>query len=330
MKSNERVFVTGANGLLGTNTIIELLNEGYYVTGLLRNKTSYIANQHKNLELIEGNFLNRNDINKALVNCKYVVHIAAVTDPKLSKYDDFKKVNVTGTINIVEVAIQNNIKKIVYVSTANTFGYGSIDDLGNETKEMKNPFKNLFYSKSKKEAQDYVLACKNDIEVVIVNPTFIIGAYDSKPTSGRIVLMGLKKRFVLCPPGGKNFVGVKDVSQGIIKAIGKGKNGESYLLANNNLTYKEFFKLLRSLSKSQFFIIQLPKIIFLMLGFFGDMLRVLKIKTSLSIENMNALCADNFYSNDKAKNDLSVIFRPIELGIIDSISWFENTFQQPK
>ena len=85
---------------------------------------------------------------------------------------------------------------------------------------------------------------KNEIEVVVVNPSFMIGAFDSKPSSGKIILLGLNKRFILCPPGGKNFVCVRDVSKGILAALKEGTNGEAYLLANSNMPYIHFFKLL--------------------------------------------------------------------------------------
>ena len=324
MKNPSTIFVTGANSLLGVNTILELLNSGYYVKGYLRDKTKFIGFRHKNLELIEGNILDRKHLSSTLVNCHYVIHIAATTDPKLSKYRDFKKVNVEGTKNVIDVAIRNNLKRIIYVSTANVFGFGSLDNLGDESKKMMHPFKNAFYSKSKKEAHDYVLTRKNDIEVVIVNPSFMIGPYDSKPSSGRIILMGLKKQIVLCPPGGKNFVCVKDVSKGILAALKSGTNGEAYLLTSVNLTYKAFFKKLRNHSNSKTIILPLPKIALILIGYLGNLIRFMGFKTQLSLDNMKVLCINNYYSSSKAIEKLGVTFRPIDDGILEAIDWFKK------
>lgn len=322
MKSNERVFVTGANGLLGTNTIIELLNEGYYVTGFLRNKISYVGNQHENLELIEGNFLRRNDINRALVNCKYVIHTAAITDPKLIRYNKYEEVNVQGTKNIIEIAIKNNVERVVFVSTATVFGFGTLNSLGNESKPIKYPFNKSLYTKSKKEAQDYVLTKKDEIDIVVVNPSFIIGTYDSKPSSGKIIQMALQNKIVICPPGGKNFVCVKDVSKGIIKVLKKGVNGEAYLLTSQNMTFKNFFKLIRKRTKSKFIILQMPEFIFLLLGYIGSLFRYFGFKTHFSIENMITICLTTYYSNNKSKSHLGLTFYPIENAIDEAVDWF--------
>jgi dihydroflavonol-4-reductase len=85
---------------------------------------------------------------------------------------------------------------------------------------------------------------KMKTEVVIVNPTFMIGPYDTKPSSGKIILMGYNKRISFLPPGGKNFIHVKDAAAAVCNALKYGKNREKYLLCNENLTYREFFKLM--------------------------------------------------------------------------------------
>jgi len=324
MNGKMRVLVTGANGLLGTNTIIDLLNQGYDVVGFLRDKNSFVGGSYENLKLVEGNILNPNDLKNALTNCDYVIHAAAITDPKHLGYSEYELVNVKGTKNVVEEAIKAGVKKLVFVGTANIFGFGTLDYLGNESNQIKEPFSKSFYSISKKEAQDYALAMKDKMEIVTVNPSFMIGAYDSKPSSGKIILMGYKKRILLCPPGGKNFVCVTDVSKGIIMALKKGMNGEAYLLSNENLSFKEFFKLLNKQTGSNAMIITLPKVFLLMLGGLGSFLRNFGINSAFSIENMKILCINSYYSNDKARTHLGASFTSIEEGISDAINWFEQ------
>lgn len=322
MNKESRIFVSGANGLLGTNIIIELLNLGFYVTGFLRNKNSFVGRFHENLCLVEGNLSSKNDLDNAMINCEYVIHTAAITNPKLIEYNEYEEVNVLGTKNIIQTAIKNDVKRVVYVSTATVFGFGTLNNLGNESNPIKYPFNKSHYSKSKKEAQDYVLAKKTEIDIVVVNPTFIIGAYDSKPSSGKIIQMALQNKIVLCPPGGKNFVSVKDVSKGIIKVLKKGINGEAYLLTNQNMTFKNFFKLIRKRTKRKFVILQLPKFVLLMLGYTGSVIRYFGIKTHFSIENMKTICLNTYYSNNKSKNQLGLTFYPIENAIDEAVDWF--------
>lgn len=185
-------------------------------------------------------------------------------------------------------------------------------------------FKQSHYAKSKLEAENYLLKNKHKIDTVIINPTFMLGAYDTKPSSGKIILMGWNKRLIFYPPGGKNFVHVKDVSFGIIKAIEKGVSGEKYLLANTNLSYKEFFTTLNRLTDQNPMMIQIPKQLLITMGYFGNLLRKLKINTSLSITNTKILCIENYFSNNKSIKQLDMSYQPIEKAITDAVDYFQT------
>jgi len=89
LKNSHKIFVTGANCLLGVNTILELLNQGHRVKGFLRDKNKFIDYKHHNLELLEGDILDKNQLFNSTSDCQSVIHIAAPTDPQLSKYSEF-------------------------------------------------------------------------------------------------------------------------------------------------------------------------------------------------------------------------------------------------
>jgi len=319
-----KVLVTGANGLLATNTIIELLDRGYLVKGLIRNKNKFASFEHTNLELFEGDITNELDIDHAVKDCDIVIHAAANTNQNLLKLSDYQEVNITGTEKILKASIDHAVKKIIFVSTANTFGYGSKNKPGTELTEIKEPFSNSYYALSKLKAENIILKASKKIDVVVVNPTFMLGAFDAKPSSGRIILMGLKKYVVFYPPGGKNFIHVNDAASGIVNAIKKGKNGETYLLANENLSYKEFFVKVNMNTKNNPLLIKIPKLFLLFLGTIGNMIRLVGIKTDLSKTNMKILCVENFYSNKKAKKELNLTSTPIDDAIDDAIKWFKR------
>ena len=317
------VIVTGANGLLGTNVIIELLSRGYSVRGLLRNINDFHYKKHSNLELIQGDFTNKQTVAAAIKGCDYVIHVAAIARHNLPRYSRYKHVNAAATENLVQLAVKENLKKFVYISTANAFGYGTMEKPGNENMKIKKPFSESYYVKSKIEAQQSVLNHRDEISVIIVNPTWMLGAYDSKPSSGKIILMGLRK-VIFYPPGGKNFVHVQDVAKGIVNALEAGNNGEAYLLANENLSYKEFFKKVSALTNRHPLYIKIPRFLLFILGVFGDCFRAMGIKSSISLNNMKMVCVDNFYSNNKATAELNLTFQPTEKSIEDAINWFNE------
>lgn len=318
----KRIFITGVNGLLGTNLCHELLQQGYFVIGLTRKKQNYKGKEHKHLKLIEGDLFI--DFTSLLNKVDVVIHVAATTSQNLLRYSDYKKINCNTTIQLYNAAIICNVKRFIFVSTANTLGYGSFQKPGAENNKMSKLFKQSYYAKSKFEAERYLLKNNHKIKTAIVNPTFMLGAYDTKPSSGKIIYMGWKKKVIFYPPGGKNFVHVKDVANGIIKVLTTNSFGEKYLLANENLSYKDFFNKLNKVTNQLPLMVQIPKFILIMIGYFGDVLRSMGIKTSLSLTNMRTLCINNFFSNTKSVRDLKIEYLPINKAIDDAILYFSK------
>jgi nucleoside-diphosphate-sugar epimerase len=316
------VFVTGISGLLGTNLALDLLDSGYRVLGLVRSRTRYKGVSHPNLDLIEGSF--EDDLSRWLNSAEAVVHVAAETRQNLTDYSDYLKVNCEVTRNLFDTAAQCAVKKFVFVSTANTMGFGSLEDPGHEGKEVRFPFSASYYARSKIEAENYVLGSAASMETIVVNPTFMLGPYDTKPSSGKIILMGWKKRFVFYPPGGKNFVHVKDVSAGILRALDRGRHGERYLLANENLSYREFYEKLNVVADQNARLVGIPKSALMLLGHFGDLLRSMGIRSSLSTTNTRILCVDNYYSNLKSREELGLDYSSTDKSIRDAIDYFSS------
>jgi nucleoside-diphosphate-sugar epimerase len=321
-RSMKKVCVAGATGLLGTNVIIKLLQNGYSVIALVRKKSSWLGEENENLKLMEIDL--SSDLSLLLKEIDLVIHIAAETRQNLISYDEYRKVNYEATVNLFTHAESMTVKKFLFVSTANTLGYGNTTFRGNEQAPQLYPFTHSMYAQSKLEAEEYLLKNRKNTEVVIVNPTFMIGAYDSKPSSGKIIFWAWKKNLVFYPKGGKNFVHAEDAANGVLNAIEKGRNGEKYLLANENLSYKEFFKKINRITHQNPVMIAIPNGLLSFLGLIGEGLRKLKIKTNLSTSNMKALQIYNYYSNQKSVNELGLHYQSVDKAIEDAIQYFDQ------
>ena len=316
------VLVTGANGLLATNTIKLLLEKGFIVKALLRNKEKFIAPNHKNLTLIEGDVTKIQSLKKHFLGCDVVIHAAANTSQNLLHLSDYYPVNVQGTKNVIECCKINEIKKLIYIGTANSFGHGSLENLGNESLNQKSPFDKSYYAISKLKSQVLINNTKG-IDIISICPTFMIGAYDAKPSSGKIIFLA-NKRIVFYPPGGKNFIHVKDVATAILNAINFGKPGENYILGNENMSYKAFFDLTNKLTNRSPVMIRLPKSILKIMGQFGNIIRWFGFPVNLSSVNIDLLNVKSYYSNKKAKDELKMNFSSMDLAISDAINWFKK------
>lgn len=317
------VLITGANGLLATNTVFLLLEQGYCVKALVRNKKKFIAFEHENLELIEGDITIYSTLEKAVKACDYLIHAAATTSQNLLKLADYYTVNVIGTENVIKCCEEHNIKKLIFIGSASSFGHGSLSSPGNESMKTKYPATESLYALSKLKAQKLINTASKEINVVSVCPTFMIGAYDAKPSSGKIILMAQKK-VVFYPPGGKNFVHVKDVANGVVNALEFGKNGEIYIISNENMSYKMFFKLVAKINNKRPMLIKIPTALLLCLGYLGELIRRFGIRTNLSAINAKFLTINSFYSNEKARKELQMTFTPVETAIKDAVDWFKS------
>jgi nucleoside-diphosphate-sugar epimerase len=281
---------------------------------------------HPRIQLVEGDATDFP--HNLLLDCAYVIHVAGVATPNLS-FDHYHKGNVKTTMNVLHAALENKVKRFVFVSTSNTIGYADHNGLGNEDRPMREPFDRSHYAVSKLKAEKHLLKFCDRIEVVIANPTFMIGAYDFKPTSGRIILNGLGKKIIFHPPGGKNFVHVEDAARGLVRCLRFGKNGEKYLLAGENLSFRDFYKRLCELSGTSPLLVEVPKVLLSILGLLGDLLVWLHFKTILSSAGIRTFTFFNFYSNQKSIRELKMQYQPIEKAIADAVEFFGSYRSKP-
>ena len=322
----KRVFITGVSGLLGTNLVHYLLERNYEVIGLVRNKLSYKGKLHSNLELREGSLFD--DFSPLFREIDYIIHIAAITAQDIPKYKQYRTINSEATKQLFLMAKVAKVKGFVFVSSANTMGNGSLLSPGNESKPVSKPFADSFYAKSKLEAENYLIANQKGIHLCIINPCFMLGAYDSKPSSGKIILRALNKSFIFHPPGGKSFVHVADVCQAIWKGLQTETSGQKFLIGNENLSYKEFYTKFNQLTGHKSKLIEIPKWILLSAGYLGNFLRFMGISTPLSSTNMKMLFSDNYYSNQKSIEELGVKYQPIESGMTEAIEYLKKEFNK--
>ena len=322
-----KILVTGANGLLGHHVVMQLLERKYDVRIIVRSTKDICFDLNK-VEVELGNFTESSVFRKAAIGCDAVIHIAAVTATNLLNYHDYVPVNLDANRIIIEVCNHLNINTILFVSTTNTIGYGTNDSCSDEKSPFQFPFTQSYYARTKLEAEkiyeNAAIAPKSDseIHIVIIHPAFMIGAYDVKPSSGKLMLMGYKKRLMLVPRGGKNFVATADVATAICNALTMGSNGEHYLATGINLSFKEFYEIQSRLGGYKQSIIELPDIVLKIAGKIGDMLQLIGIRTDLCSRNINQLLIREYYCNNKIVSSLRMPQTPIESAITNALDWF--------
>ncbi|MBS0009866.1 MAG: NAD-dependent epimerase/dehydratase family protein [Bacteroidales bacterium] len=321
-----KVLVSGANGLLGSNIVRELLKRGIQARAFVRPNARLLSLKDAEPEYFFGNITSPGDVSKAAAGCDYIIHTAAITDQTLPCLDDYLKVNVEATQNIIDAGLSNGIKRLIYISSTNSIGYGNSEEPGTEETPPMKPYTESYYAISKQRAEQKVLDAVNNsgLNALILNPSFMIGPYDSKPSSGRLLLVGYRSKIVFLPAGGRNFVPVEDVAIAACNALTKGSRGQKYLLVNANLTYGEFYELVDEITGYKRFKIIIPSWLVKVTGLLGSVASYSGRQVLLNRNNARILTVKNFYSAEKAIKELDFPQSDIRTAIAKALDWFKD------
>lgn len=312
-----RVLVTGANSFLASALIPRLLSGGYAVRGLVRRASSFGGVVHPCMEIVEGDFSNEATLRRVLPNCDFVVHCAALTAQN-APLKECLRVNTDATCRLMTLADELKIKIFINVSSANIFGFGSQKVPGDESKPQVAPFSESPYAVSKAAVQMFIRGFDCRMSIITIAPTFMIGTCHAGSGSARMVGMAMGHRVVFYPPGGKNFVRVDDVADGIVAALQHGRNRESYLLAGENMTYRQFFGLVKRVEKGRALFVPIVAPVLKVAGVVGDLLLHLSVRTQINSVNMRILCVRNYYTAAKAVRDIGFVSHPIDSAVGDA------------
>ena len=193
-----RVLVTGAAGLLGSHIVRALLNQQIKPVCFVRKTTDLSTLKDLPCDFVFGSLENKEEVELAVQDCDAVIHAASIFSHPRNSYEEFVKANIQGTIHVAEAVLKYGLLKLIYISTANTLAPGTKERPGMELNEFDGFHLDSNYLNTKYIAEQYVLEQveKNGLDANIINPTFMLGAFDSKPSSGRIITYGFNKRIV--------------------------------------------------------------------------------------------------------------------------------------
>lgn len=243
-------LVTGGTGFVGANVVRVLVQRGVKVRALVRPSSDRRNLAGLDVELVYGDLRDRSSLAAALKGCDTLFHVAAVYTLWTSNPRELYESNITGTINLLETAEALGVEKIVYTSSVATIGLPKDGRPGTEELFLRPDELISHYKRSKHLAEQAVLKmAQRGLPVVIVNPSFPVGTWDSKPTpSGQIIVNFLRGKIPAYVETGLNVVDVEDVAIGHVLAAEKGRIGERYILGHENLTLPEMFRLLEHVS----------------------------------------------------------------------------------
>jgi dihydroflavonol-4-reductase len=242
------IFVTGGTGLLGNCIVRELAARGEPVRALCRSGTSRDPFNGLDVDIVEGDLSCADALAGFMEGCRAVIHSAALIHIGWSRLQQSREVNVEGTRRVVQACLTQGVK-LVHVSTVDTLPAAqSIDQPVDETSASGVAKVRCSYVISKTEADAVVRAAISDssLKATLVHPGFMLGPYDWKPSSGRMLLAVAKAPLAIAPEGGCSLCDARDVAAATVAAVEQGGVGQSYILAGHNLTYRELWRMIRT------------------------------------------------------------------------------------
>jgi dihydroflavonol-4-reductase len=320
-----KLFVTGATGFVGSHVAAMAAEQGAELR-LLARKSSNTANLPAGAELVVGDLREPQGFAAALQECDAVIHVAAdyrlwVPDPA-----DMYKANVEGTRELLRLAREAGVPRVVYTSSVATMGFDAAGTVVDEATPVGEADMIGHYKRSKWMAEQVALETARDgQEVIVLNPTTPIGATDTKPTpTGRIVVDFLNKNFPAYVDTGLNLVDVREIARMHLVALERGVPGERYILGGENLTLKQILDRLAAITGLPSPKHKVPHAVAMAYAFFEETItgKLRGKEPRATVEAVRMGKKMMFASSTKAERDLGLRVLPVEDALRAACRWF--------
>ena len=330
------IFITGGTGLVGSHILLKLSQRNISFKALKRERSSldickdvftyYNAeSQFNKIKWVNGDVNDIPSLEEVMKNCTKVIHAAAIVSFHNDDEETIYKINVEGTINIVNVALSAGIEKLSYISSIAALGRNTTSDIVDENCDFKISKKENNYSLSKYYSEQEVWrASQEGLDVVILNPSVILGPGDWTKGSSQIfqkIYDGLK----YYTSGSTGYVDVTDVAECAIKLLESDIKNERFILNGINIKFKEAFNLIadelnveRANIKVTPFLKELAWRIELARSFFTGN------RPLLTKETANSAMKNVSYSSEKIKEKLKYKFISFDKTVKDCCRFYKQ------
>ena len=320
------VIVTGGSGHIGNVLVRTLLAKGYEVGVIDRDPSTDKAIADLPIKYFQGDIRDLDFLTKTFKKAEYVCHLAGIISIASGNKELLHTVNVQGTKNVIEACKRAKVKKLLYTSSVHALyeppkGIPIIEKLA-KIRNVKGE-----YAKTKILATREVINAANEgLNTVVVYPTGVIGPYDFKHSEiGSLIRDARKYSKIFYIEGGYNFADVRDVAQGIVLALEKGRTGEGYLLAGHKITIFQLFLTLARITKTPIPKIKAPTWIVKFLAPIAELFyKILRRKPVFTEYAINVLNSNYSTDSSKAEKELGYKIRDINETIVDTLNWYEG------
>lgn len=312
-----RWAVTGGTGLLGNNLVRTLVARGASVKVLVRRppRPEFAG---LDVEAVEGDLDDPAALARLCADVDCVVHSAAAVDIRYGDRASFEAVNVGGTARLL-AALPAGVR-LVHVSTVDALGMRSRAHPADEDCAPAPHEGGVPYVDTKRAADRRVLDSAAD--AVIVYPTYMLGPWDWRPSSGKMILEIASGKGTLAPAGGNNFVDVRDVVEALLVAAGRPRGGR-WILGNENLSYREIWSLMAEVTGARPPMGELPRWAGSVAAGALDVARGVGLREgTINAAAVRMSFLPHYFSAERARRELGMAATPVRDAIAAAWAWF--------
>jgi len=319
------VCITGATGFVGSHLVRALLADGHRVRALYRNAKKLAVLDGLEYEAIEGDVTNLESLQAAFRGCDWVFHVAAVADYWNADQEWMFTVNLGGTRNVLQAARDASVDRVIFTSSAGALGLPENGEASDETAHFNLLPAQFPYGYSKVLAEEAVLEAvtRYDQDVVILNPTIIIGPGDLNEISGSFIVQGSKWQWLTpISGGGLSVIDVRDVAAAHLAAARKGRKGERYLLTTANYENTEWFGMIADVLGVAPPLFKMPDWVVPLLARFVGLLRWLRIPVPVDANQVRLATRKIYFDGSKAHVELYQPQIELRQSLQDTYQWY--------
>lgn len=327
------IAVTGANGLLGSFIIRKLIQEQLPFVALKRSgsDTSLLNDVGEKIQWRDADILNPVQVSEALSGCSKVIHTAAMVSFNPHRANEVMEVNAYGTRHVVNACQEQNVKRLVHISSVAALGRQKGQTLINEeNKWIENPM-NSVYAISKYRAELEVFRGQEEgLNTIVLNPSVILAPADWNRSSAKLFKYVWKEKSFYIDAF-LNYVDVRDVASCAVKFLQTDHQSQRIIVNAGNISFKNFFEKIAAEFNVKPPSIKLSKGILNIVAK-AEALRTLFSKSEPLITRETAQLADTrfLYDNQKIKNILDFEFQTIENTIDWCCTYYNKKFNSKK
>jgi dihydroflavonol-4-reductase len=321
-----KVFLTGSTGFVGSHVARAYAAQGAELCLLTRKTSSLAAIEGLSAEIVVGDLRQPELLRLAIRGCDALVHVAADYRLWVRNPQEMYAANVEGTRELLRIAREEGVAKVVYTSSVATMGFKTDGTIVNEDTPVALVCMIGHYKRSKfLGEQQAIQAAEAGQHVMILNPTTPIGPGDAKPTpTGRIIVDFLNRRFPAYVDTGLNLVDVDEVARMHVVALERGTPGERYILGGENLTLKQILDRMSAITGLPSPKMKVAHAVAMAFAFFDETItgKLRGEEPRATVEAVRMGKKMMFASSAKAERELGFQMLPVYPALRAAIEWF--------